>query len=232
MGERVFLILRNVLVALLVSGLPVFPVMAAGARPLGMVVTAENAHVSGAVASVGSDVFTGEVLQTDPGGNLRLKFGMTQIYLNSGSNATLGQEANPLRMVLTQGTLGFSSAAGAQFEVETPVGIVRSADGQRAFGEVTLVGPKKILVAAYHGTLIVKGVGIERTITEGNAFNISLAPDPEPAGAGPTPASPKPALHGGGGVLIFDAVILGAAGGVGYAIWHYTTESDPTPPPQ
>ena len=100
-----FLILRNVLVALLVSGLTVFPVMAAGARPLGMVVTAENAHVSGAVASVGSDVFTGEVLQTDPGGNLRLKFGMTQIYLNSGSNATLGQEANPLRVVLTQGTL-------------------------------------------------------------------------------------------------------------------------------
>ena len=156
---------------------------------------------------------------------------MTQIYLNSGSNATLGQEANPLRVVLTQGTLGFSSAAGAQFEVETPVGIVRSADGQRAFGEVTLVGPKKILVAAYHGTLIVKGAGIERTITEGNAFNISLAPDPEPAGAGSMPASPKPALHGGGGALIFDAVILGAAGGVGYAIWHYTTESDPAPPP-
>ena len=40
------------------------------------------------------------------------------------------------------------------------------------------------------------------------------------------PASPKPALHGGGGALIFDAVILGAAGGVGYSICH-CHKSDP-----
>ena len=223
------LMLRNVLVAFLISGLMSLPAMSAGARPLGMVVTASNAHLSGANASIGADVFTGEALQTDPGGNLRLKFGSTQIYLNSGSNAVLGQEDNPLRVQLTQGTLGFSSNAGKQFEVETPVGLVRSSDGQRAFGEVTIIGPKKILVAAYHGSLVVSGPGVERTIPEGNAFNVSLLPDPEP----PTPAAgaPKPAFHSGAGSLVFDLVILGAAAGIGYVIWHYTTESDPNPPP-
>jgi hypothetical protein len=224
----VLLMFRNTLIAFLISGLVSLPAMSAGARPLGMVVTASNAHLSGANASIGADVFTGEALQTDPGGNLRLKFGSTQIYLNSGSNAVLGQQADPLRVQLTQGTLGFSSNAGKQFEVETPVGLVRSADGQRAFGEVTIVGPKKILVAAYHGSLVVSGPGVERTIPEGDAFNVSLLPDPQPA-AEPPAGSPTPAFHPGAGSLVFDLVILGAAAGVGYAIWHYTTESDTTP---
>ncbi len=227
------LIFRSVLVALLVTALVGFPVIAAGARPLGMVVRAEDAHLSGATASIGADVFAGEALQTNPGGSLRLKFGSTQLYLNSASNAFLGQDANPLRVVLTQGTLGFSSNVGNQFEVETPVGVVRSADGQRAFGEVTIIGPKKILVAAYHGTLVVNGAGVQRTITEGNAFNVTLSPDPDPMGSDPKPAAPpKPALHAGAGYLLFDAVVIGTAAGLGYAAWHFATESDPVPNPR
>ena len=111
----------------------------AAAKPVGMVVLAENAHLSGVTANIGADVFAGDVLHTDPGGNLRMKFGATQLYLNSASAATIGQEAPPLRVSLTQGTLGFSSNAADQFEIETPVGIVRGADGQRAFGEVTIL---------------------------------------------------------------------------------------------
>jgi hypothetical protein len=163
---------RKTLIGFVISGLAGFPAMAAGGRPLGVVVTADKAHLSGANASIGADVFTGELLETEPNGTLRLKFGATQLYLNPASNVVLGQEANPLRVILNKGTVGFSSNAANQFEVQTPVGIVRSADGQRAFGEVSIVGPDKILVAAYHGSLVVSGAGIERTITEGNAFNV------------------------------------------------------------
>ncbi len=222
-------LVRTVVIACLIAGMMNLPVIAAAAKPLGLVTVAENAHLSGATASVGADVFTGDLLQTGPGGSLRLKFGSTQLYLTSDSNATLGQEANPLRVRLTRGRLGFSSGAGGQFEVETPVGMVRSADGQRAFGEVTILGPQKILVAAYHGSLVVAGAGIERTIPEGDAYNVTLTPDSEPAGAGSAPAAPKPALHPAVGSLAFDLVVLGVAGGLGYAAWHFATESDTVP---
>jgi hypothetical protein len=220
---------RSTLIGFVIAGLAGLPAMAAGARPLGVVVTADNAHLSGATASIGADVFTGELLETEPNGTLRLKFGATQLYLNPASNVVLGQEANPLRVILNKGTVGFSSNVANQFEVQTPVGVVRSADGQRAFGEVTILGQNKILVAAYHGSLLVSGAGIERTITEGNAFNITLSPDPEPAGADPAPGSPQRAYHSGHPGLIFDGVILGGFAAAGYVAWHYSTESDTNP---
>ena len=227
-------LIRSVFIACLICGLLNVPPAMAAAKPVGMVVLAENAHLSGVTANIGADVFTGDVLHTDPGGTLRMKFGATQLYLNSASAATVSQEGPPLRVSLTQGTLGFSSNAADQFEIETPVGMVRGADGQRAFGEVTILGPQKILVAAYHGSLVVAGSGVQRTIPEGDSYNVTLVPDAAPGGAEPSalpPAgSPKPGLNTHG-TLVFDLIVIGAAAGVGYAIWHYTTESDPHPHP-
>ena len=175
-------------------------------------------------------MFPGDSLDTDPGGTLRVKAGSTQLYLASQSAAKLDQQAAQIHVKLLHGTIGFSSSQAKQFEVETPVGIVRSADGQRAFGEVTITGQDKILVAAYHGSLVVEGNGVERTIKEGDAYNVSLADPPPPAD--PNPSSPKPAVtNGAGRTIVFDAVLLGGGAVAGYVIWHYTTESDTNPNP-
>lgn len=223
-------LVRTVLIALLISSVLNMSVFAAAGQPLGMVVVADNAHLSGVSASTGADVFTGDALQTDRNGALRVKVGSTQLYLTASSAATLGQETNPLRVKLSQGTLGFSSGVGGQFEVETPVGVVRSADGQRAFGEITILGPQKILVASYHGSLVVSGSGMERTVTEGNAYNVTFVPSAEPAAADPNPASPTPAFHRAGpGSLVFDLVVLGVMGVTAALVWHFYAESDSTP---
>ena len=224
---------RAALVAVLISSVFNLSTALAAGRPLGMVVIAENAHLSGTDASIGADVFSGDALQTDPNGSLRLKVGTTQLYLTAASSAILGQEANPLRVNLAQGTLGFSSEVGSQFEVQTPIATVHSANGQRAFGEVTILGPEKILVAAYHGSLVVVGNSAERTIPEGNSYNITFSPSSEPAPASASPASPPvPGLHHGvPGSLWFDLIVLGAAGGLGYFFWHHFTESDNHPHP-
>jgi ferric-dicitrate binding protein FerR (iron transport regulator) len=229
------LIARSMLAAILVAGMLDLPAMAAAGRPVGMVVNAESARLGEANAAMGADVFAGDALQTDPGGTLRLKLGSTQLYLGSASAATLGQQENRLQVRLVRGMLGFSSAAGDQFQVETPIGIVRSADGQRAFGEVTITGPQSILVASYHGALLLSGSGGERTITEGDAYNVSLAPDPNPAA---TPASPGPApappVSGLQNHYVFDAVVIGAAAGAAAAFWVVFGNSDyhthPAPP--
>ncbi|MGH9690522.1 MAG: hypothetical protein ACRD4C_05445 [Candidatus Acidiferrales bacterium] len=219
--------LRVSLIGILVIGLFDLPSMAAGEKPLGMVVMSENAHLGDANAAMGADLYSGDSLETDPNGTLRLKVSSSQIYLASSSAATLAQQDQQLRIKLTRGTVGFSSGAGDRLEIETPVGIVRAANGQRAFGEVTLTSPQKILVAAYHGDLVVEGNGGERTVKEGEAYNVTFVPDAASASPESVPASPTPALGPGpGGHLLFDAVVLAGAGGFGYLMWHVFTESD------
>jgi hypothetical protein len=214
-------------------------VLSAGAavNPMGMVVSAVNARVTGVDAASGADVYAGDFFDTDSGGSLRLKLGSTQIYLAAASGATLDKDGTRMGVKLTRGTLGFSSAEASHFQVETTVGIVRAADGQRAFGEVTILGPHKIMVAAYHGGLVVEGSGISRTIKEGDSFNVTFVPTSDPAGGSPSASDPAPApaptpvpaLQGGPGSLVFDAIFIGAFALAGSLIWHYETESDSTP---
>ena len=207
--------------------------MAAGETPLGMVVASQAGYLDKTKAATGVDVYSGDVLSTDPGGTLRLKVKATQLYLLSASAATLAKTDTILRAHLSSGTIGFSTVPDDHLEIETPIGTVRPANGQRAFGQVTIAAPDTILVAAYHGSLVVNGHGEERTIKEGDAYNVKFAPDatpvPEPAGA-----PPKQAYNSGAGHLIFTLVFLGVAGTTSYLIYHYEQESDsaPTPPSQ
>jgi len=232
------LIARPILVALLTVGLVNLSAMAAGGRTLGMVVAAENAHLGEATAEMGTNVFAGDYLQTDPNGTLRVKVGANQLYLASASSAMLLDEQNRIRVKLTRGTIGFSSPLENRFEIETPVGSVRAQDGKAAFGEVTLVGPQTIMVAAYHGSLVVSYAGVERVIAEGDAFNVSFAQGPMGAGTGDDDNNAGGGNGGnqsGGyaiknhGPLIFTAVFAGALAGLGFLVWHFTTESDSTP---
>ena len=219
---------------ILAAGILALPAMAAGEAPLGVVLVAGNAHLGTVSAAMGADVYPGDILATDPGGTLRVKAGASQFYLAAASTAALSQQNHLVRVNLITGTAGFSLAETGRFEVETPVGIVRAASGQRAFGEVSIAGPHKILVAAYHGDLVVDGNGQERTIKEGEAYNVSFVPDTTSSSASAEKSdSPTPALGPGKtGHIIFDAVIISAAGVAAYYIWQESTESDDRIHPQ
>jgi len=230
-------IARQFLVALLTAGLLNLSTMAAGGKTLGVVVAAEDAHLGEADAAMGTNVFTGDFLQTDPGGTLRVKVGLNQLYLTSASSAILLEEQNEIRVKLIQGTIGFSSPVANHFEIETPVGTVRAADGKPAFGEVTLIAPGKIMVAAYHGSIVVSNAGVERTIPEGEAYNVALAQDGQSTGTGDDNNTDNGNSNGTGnqqgihnhGPIIFTAVVSGILAGAGYAVWHVVTESASAP---
>ena len=226
------------LVALLVSAMS-NPSVVAAAKPLGTVVAAENAHLGDAVLTLGTNVFPGDFLQTDSSGTLRLRIGLTQMYLAAGSAALLesapDQATGRSGAQLVRGTVGFSSALPDSFQLDTPVATVRPYRGS-VFGEVTLVGPNTIVVAAYRGSLLVTGNGAERVISEGDSVNVSFLPDPDPA-QGPQGAgtgNTKSQRSGSYGVanhgqLVFTAIIIGLAAGGAYAAWHLAAESDPQP---
>jgi hypothetical protein len=246
------LVARFCLIALLTSGMLNTPGVYAAANPIGMVVTSANAHLGGENAVMGSNIFPGDYLETDAAGTLRFKSGGNQLYLAPSSSVVLLGQDRAVDAKLTRGTLTFRAIGAAQFQVETAVGIVRAADPKGAFGEVTVLAPGKIVVAAYRGNLVVTGSGMERTIKEGDAFTVTLVADPQgPAGAGTgnhnNPQNPSgnqnPNTGGGNqgggngghfgfsnpGPLAFDAIVVGAFAGAGAVAWVLSNESNSQP---
>ena len=190
-------IARSCLVAFLVFGVSNLPVFAANEKPLGMVIQAEEAQLGSAKATVGATVYPGDSIATDTGGTMRLKVGSGQVYLLSSSGATLSENTAAFHAVISRGTVGFSSAAVEPFELETPLGIVRPAAGP-AYGQVTLTGPREIIVSAYRGDLIIDNNGELHTIPEGKSFRVTMDLDPAPnsaAAQGPYGTGVKPAVN-------------------------------------
>ncbi len=213
---------RGCLVVALAVGMVNYPLWAANEKPLGMVVLATNAHLDSADAAMGANVYGGDVLDTASGGTLRLKVGSGQLYLLSESAAELAPEIKKVHAKLTRGTIGFSAAAADGIEIETPVGTVRAADGQRAFGQVMLRGPREIIVTSYTGTLVVEREGEEYVIEEGKTYDMALPAEPPPQKYGVTQAYNDK--------LVVKVVIVGAAALAGFFLWCAESVSDYQPP--
>lgn len=229
MRSIVAVVARSCLVAFLILTLLTLPVIAGSAKPLGVVVTAENAHLDNAGAVSGAAVYSGDALATDTGGSLRLRIARSQMYLRSSTAATLlQQENNKVQANVDRGTLGFSMPAPGELEIGTPLGIIRAANGQNAFGQVVILSRTRMQVSAYEGTLVVAaGAGPEKMIGPGETYEGTLAAGPgSPDDVGPKGAGSEginwkrvlPALIVGGGAAIAAAVI-----------WHEMTESCSVP---
>lgn len=218
---------RTLIVAFLAAGMMNLPAMAANEKPLGIVVLASNAHLDTADAAMGANVYAGDALETAAGGTLRLKVGTGQLYLMSESAAQLVPSETGAHAKLTRGTIGFSAAASDGIAIETPVGTIRAADGQRAFGQVMLTGPREIIVTAYTGALIVEYEGEEHVINEGKTFEVSLPPADSAAAAPPQKYGVTPAFND---KLLLKAIVVGSIALVGFFVWCVESESTYHPP--
>jgi hypothetical protein len=235
---------RSCLVALLGFGMLNLPVFGAGGEPLGIVIQTRDAHLSNANAQIGATVYPGDAITTERDGTIRLRVGSGQLYLAPSSSATLAQNNKIAHVSVSRGTVGFVAVTSAQLELETPVGLVRPANGQRAQGQVTIIGPNQMIVSAYGGAITVERNGESRSVEAGKSYNVSFDPNgtpvaQAPAGAGAGQSGNNNGNNGGNsgggngqsnkGQIIFDAIVLGAAAGAGAIIWHYTTESSTSP---
>lgn len=226
---------RSCLIAILIAGLLNIPAFAAANDvPLGLVTQAQNALIGTTKVDVGTSIFPGDTLATDVGGTLRLKFGGSQLYLLSASSASLAQTATTgtVHALVSRGTVGFSSNGKDQIELEIPQGILRAANGQPAYGQVTIINPLEVVISAYRGTLVLDYNGVSREIPEGKSYRVTLDLEPAaqpqtPAGSGSGGGSPKKALNTAS--LAWSIVAVSAAGGVGYVIWQILAESSSDP---
>jgi len=219
---------RSCVIAFVVVGMLNLPVTAASSKSLGMVVSADHASLDNAKAAIGADIYSGDALATDARGSMRVKVGSGQVYLLSGSSATLVPQGNKVQAKVDRGTVDFSTSMPEQLEVGTPMGIIRGADSQGVFGQVAVLSPTKMQISSYEGTLLVTALnGEQKTIEQGQTYEATLAA-PEPGGG------QNSAGVGGTGInwkhVATVAIIGGAVGGTALGVWLVETESCSTPP--
>ena len=216
-------------IAAMLVGLMAFPGFAANEKPLGFVIQAQSAQISDSKVAIGTTVYLGDKVQTDAGGALRLRMGTTQLYLLASSSATLGQRSNALFAEVSRGTVGFSSNGADQLELEVPEGVIRAANGQPAYGQVTIVGPAEIVVSAFHGSLVLDNDGELHTIPEGKSYRVTMDLEPAATAAPVIPAyrddaNTTPAKRKRRKLAFF--LLFGGVGALAsYGIWTELSES-------
>jgi hypothetical protein len=135
--------------------------------------------------------------------------------------------------LVARGTVGFSSNGTDQVGLEIPEGIVSAANGQPAYGQVTLMGPREVVISAYRGTLVLDNDGEMHTIPAGKSYRVSM--DLEPAAT-----KPEQEAAGVGGKdhdivaprhrhLVFDLIVVGAVAAVAAVTYWEVTQSPSKP---
>jgi hypothetical protein len=112
-------------------------------------------------------------------------------------------------------------------ELEIPEGILRSADGLPAHGQVAIMGPQEVIISAYQGALILDNDGELHTIPAGKSYRVTMdlvaADQPQQEQGYPKETEvhrAKRRRH-----LIIALIVVGAVAGVSAAVWAELSES-------
>ena len=183
--------LRETLAALISFSLLVTPVWGAPSSSLGTIVYADRAHLGAAAASVGATVFGGDRLSTEQSGSIQVRAGAARFLLSGASSATLATDEATPAAILTRGSATFSTADSKAFALHVASAIIRPNTDQPTIGQVTVLGPKELVVKSTRGSLTVAVEEDVRVIAEGTAYRIVLD--------SPTTASAPQGPRGAGG---------------------------------
>jgi hypothetical protein len=188
---------RTVLTAILIAimsitlrALPVIAAPGAPSAPLGVVVLADNAHVGIDATYSGATIYDGDRLETPDGGNLRVRFGASQMYLRQNSAAAVHSFANGFSAELTNGTMVVTSSEGQTFQVTADGATIRPANGQPTSVQITKISGTQLVLTGNRGTALVSMGDEVKTLDAGSSYRLEV--QPEESGPGPQPQFPSP----------------------------------------
>jgi hypothetical protein len=182
--------LRAVFAAALSVSLATGPLMGAPtATSLGMIITAERAHVGDALAAVGTTVYGGDRLSTEQQGNVQIRAGAARLLLLSASSAVVNDNEGVPSAKLLSGTATFSTGNARAFTLYASTAAIRAQSDAPTIGQVTFLNAKELLVTSKRGALSVTVDGETQTIEDGKAYHVYLDPEMAqgPSGAGGAP---------------------------------------------
>ncbi len=185
---------------------------------LGIVVFADRAKVGVASASVGSTVFGGDKLSTEASGSVQIRAGAARFLLASSSGAVLSSDDASPAATLISGTATFSTANSKAFTLRYANASVRANTDEPTIGQVTVVGPRELIVKSTRGSLMFSVAGESKMIPEGSAYRVILDPTPAeaaaaapPAGGGAPPSSGPPVSAGTSKFVWYAIAVVTAA---------------------
>ena len=175
--------LRETLATLVSISLLITPVLGAPSSSLGTIVYADRAHMGAAAASAGATVFGGDRLSTEQSGSIQVRAGAARLLLSGASSATLATDDAVPVAILTRGSATFSTANSKAFALHVASATIRPDTDQPTIGQVTVLGPKELVVKSTRGSLTVAVEDDVRVIAEGTSYRIVLEPSDTPAAA-------------------------------------------------
>jgi hypothetical protein len=194
--------LRASLATLMIIGLPVAPAWAGPktANSLGTVVTAEKARVGESAAEVGTTIYSGDRLSTDPSGSVQIRAGAARLLLQNASVATVDDSEGAPSAKLIRGTATFSTGNARAFSLFASKAVIRAQSDAPTIGQVTYLNEKELLVVSKRGPLTVTVDGETEVIADGSAYRVLLDPPPTmaqgPEGAGAHKDDKKHGMNG------------------------------------
>jgi hypothetical protein len=172
------LYLRNVIASILMITVGMSPCWSATGEAFGTVVTAERARIGSGPISVGATVFGGDRLFTDEAGSVQVRAGAARLLLSSASVAMLAKDDASPAASLTRGTAIFSTASSKAFALHVGSMTIRPETDQPTVAQVSVVGPKQLMVRSTRGSVTVAVDDDVRVIPEGMSYRIVLDPSP------------------------------------------------------
>jgi hypothetical protein len=220
--------LRMVCAAVMASslmGVPVFGATTPNVAPLGTVIAADRAHVGQAAAGVGTTVYGGDRVSTDPEGSVQLRAGAARLLLQSASAVVVNDNEGAPSAKLMLGTATFSTGNSHAFTLFASRASIRPETDAPTIGQVTYLNDKELLVTARRGGLTVTVDQDTQVVKEGESYRVMLDPtttadaqEPAGAGAGGHQHGGGPLKAGRSRFLIITTVLIGA--GTGVAIYE------------
>jgi hypothetical protein len=201
------------------------PAAASPAKALGQVLQSDRGHLGQAVATPGAAVFAGDTLSTEDHGKLHVRTGAAQLYLLANSAVSLDDAGKGAGATLLRGTIVFSAATSGALELRASTARLRAKGDVPAVAQVTLLGPKELLVSCRRGTLEFAVNDASDVIPEGASYRVLI--DPPPALV--DDANANPPLKAGKRNLTFLFILIGTGAALtGWAI-HKALESPDRP---
>jgi hypothetical protein len=168
--------LRCAVASILVFTIGLTPSWGVTGPAFGTVVTAERARVGGGSVSAGATVFSGDRLFTDETGSVQVRAGSARLLLSSASTAVLAKGESSPSASLTRGTAIFSTSNSKAFVLHVGSMLIRPETDQPTVAQVSVTGPKQLMVRSTRGSLTIAVDDDVRVVPEGMAYRIVLDP--------------------------------------------------------
>ena len=221
-------LLRTSFALILSFSLLVASASAASTPGFGTVVSSDKAHVGHAAASVGTTIFSGDILDTEHLGTLQVRAGAARVVLSGSSRLTWGADADMPAATLTAGSATFSTANSKAFSLHVATAVIRPKGEEPTVASVTVLNPKELTVNCTRGVLTFTDIDDTLEIPEGTAYHIVLDPGADPATDNPKAwnGNQRPKRSGRNRFLFFLIFAGAAATAVGL---YYALESPEKP---